>query len=47
MMVLICLNGYKPIGLCVGDCLLGIGGAFGEAKKRSKAFNNMLDRLAL
>ncbi len=27
--------------------VLGIGGAFGEAKKRSKAFNNMLDRLAL
>jgi len=27
--------------------IMGIGGAFSEAKKRSKAFNNMLDRLAL
>ena len=27
--------------------ILGIGGGFSEAKKRSTAFNNMLDRLAL
>lgn len=27
--------------------ILGIGGGFSEAKKRSAAFNNMLDRLAL
>ncbi|MDO8415651.1 MAG: type II secretion system F family protein [Agitococcus sp.] len=27
--------------------ILGMGGAFSEAKKRSVAFNNMLDRLAL
>ena len=27
--------------------ILGIGGAFSEAKKRSAAFNNMLDRMAL
>lgn len=27
--------------------IMGIGGAFSEAKKRSKAFNNMLDRMAL
>jgi len=27
--------------------IMGIGGGFSEAKKRSKAFNNMLDRMAL
>jgi type IV pilus assembly protein PilC len=38
------LQEYWFIALAV---VLGIGGAFTEAKKRSAAFNNMLDRMAL